>query len=188
MAKKKEDGPTESDYRHIALQMALRHPDVMKMIDNPNDYQATEKRYLSEQEAKYLYENFGLSTNSISTYEDSTGSDIYDMAQATICHLPIKQNIGSFEFTTFKESNILAWVAPKKLTVTGTSKCGVLIKTILKKDDGYTLFDWYDAIYGISEKTLYSLDPSKEKQSNAKKNCKILKHWIDNKRWFELIP
>ncbi|WP_041962290.1 hypothetical protein [Sulfurospirillum cavolei] len=181
--------PTERDYRDIALRMALRHPDVMDMIGNPNYYELREKRYLSEQEANYLYQNFGISTNTISVHENGTEFEEYDLSEARICHLPIQEKIGNSEIKTFKESNILQLSLPTKLTLTDALKGGVLIKTILQKDsNGYTLFDWYDAFHKISKKKPYDLDKTKSLNNKAKKDCKILYEWIMQKRWFDLVP
>lgn len=181
--------PTEKDYRDIALRMALRHPDVMNIVGNPNCYEFSEKRYLPEQEATYLYENFGISTSTISFHEDGTEFEENDLAEARICRLSIQEKIGNFEIKTFKVSNILQLSLPTKLTLTDASKGGILIKTILQKDsNGYTLFDWYDAFHKISKKKPYDLDRTKSLNNKAKKNCKILYEWIMQKRWFDLVP
>lgn len=182
---------TEALYRRLALEMALRHPQVMEMIGKPTYlfdvntfYGSYSPSYINKEIADELYRNFGINTESINMAEDGSEIIIYDINRAKINRPPKIDKFFGCEIEVYSENDILDYKPPSKLTLANKDKNGVLIKTIFDNK----LFEWYDAIYKISNRSIYSLDTTKKTTSKAKKDCIVLHEYIINKRWFELLP
>jgi len=182
---------TGAFYKRLALEMALRHPQVVEMIGKPSylfDVDTFCGSYnhspINKEMADELYRNFGINTECIDIAEDGREVIIYDINRAKINRPP---KIGEFlgrEIELCSENDILDYKPPTKLTPADKGKNGLLIKTIFDNK----LFEWYDAIYKISGRSIYSLDETKKTTGKAKKDCKILHEYIITKRWFELLP
>ncbi len=190
----KKEKIIKTSLKWILINMAIRHPNALiytKEFINDGFI-----KDINEDINNYLYQNFGLDFSYIDYINQNNepievikyveNIEMYDYISINKIPKYYILNLNSEEneylkIETFEQEQEIKKF-PTKILLLGEKRNGLNLSSIDKN-----LFECYDAIHKISNKTLYSLDDTGKYASDFKRKVKILHSYITNKQWEELI-